>query len=181
MNEVPCRRGFVLAGSEQPDLVPDRTVAELRDTKPRIDHAGKRQRAMEATTRLHDEADGRPFADIEPSLAHEVLVDYRVEVGIVDDVIHVAVDDVVHPARRDGEKAAEIGASQRCLHVDQRAAERRRPSNTSIQCRTGRRAPLARCVRHPILAVMMTPGLAASSAASLFAFNWRESSGWRIE
>ena len=41
-----------------------------------------------------------PPRDVEPALGDEVPVDDGVEVRVVDDVVHVPVDVVVHPARR---------------------------------------------------------------------------------
>jgi hypothetical protein len=49
--------------------------------------------------------------DVEPALADQVLVDDRIEVAVIDDVIDVAVDVVVHPAGRDGQKMREVGAA----------------------------------------------------------------------
>jgi hypothetical protein len=51
--------------------------------------------------------------DVEPAVADQVLVDDGVEVAVIDDVIDVAVDVVVHPARRDGKEMRVVGAAGR--------------------------------------------------------------------
>ena len=143
---MPGRRRLALARGEQADLVLYRRIAQLHDPNPRVDHAGKRQRPVKAAARFHHEAHHRSLADIETAIANEVLVDHRVEVGIVDDVVDVAVAVVVQPASRDRQKMAKVSAAQCRRHVDQRvpARDRRRPSNTSIQCRTGSWVPLGK-------------------------------------
>jgi hypothetical protein len=56
-----------------------------------------------------------------------------------------------------------------------------RSSMISTQCRTGVALPLCRWVWQPILAVTMTVGVPADSAASLLSRSCFESSGCRIE
>ena len=122
---------------------------------------------MEAALRLDDEPDRGPVADVEAAGADEVLVHRRVEVRVVGDVVDVAVAVVVHPPRRDGEEMP--------VRVARAAAHRLRPprssaacqlpappsmrsSSSSIQWRTGRRVPPARCVMQPMLALAITSG-----------------------
>ena len=62
---------------------------------------GEGQRAMEAAAGLDRHADDGPALRVEAASLDQVVVNHGVEVAVVDDVVHVAVDVVVHPAGRD--------------------------------------------------------------------------------
>src|SRR3546814_18359113 len=89
---------------EKPDRVAHRTVAEVADAQPRLDRFRKGEGRFELAGALGADADDLAVVDVEATLADEVVVDHRVEVRVVHDVVHMAVDVVVHPARRDGEE-----------------------------------------------------------------------------
>src|SRR5258708_2405530 len=158
MDEVAFRRRLGLALLEEPDLVADAGAAELADPEPGVDGFGKGQRPLEAAEALHAQADDRPVMDVEPAGPDQVLVDDGVEVGIVDDVVDVAVDVVVHPTRRNGEEMPVEGAARGSAH-DAGAAARKsaNASNVRSGCssiimwpapsRISRRAPLINWAR----------------------------------
>src|SRR3546814_185813 len=70
----------------------------------RSDRFRKGEGRFELAGALGADADDLAVVDVEATLADEVVVDHRVEVRVVHDVVHMAVDVVVHPARRDGEE-----------------------------------------------------------------------------
>src|SRR3546814_10118280 len=76
----------------------------MADAQAGLDLLGKGEGRLVATGALGADADDLAVVDVEPAFVNQVGVDHRVEVGVVDDVVHVAVDVVVHPARRDGEE-----------------------------------------------------------------------------
>ena len=82
----------------------------MRDAQAGIDDLGEGQRRQIAALRFDAVADHAAVLDIESAGANQVLVDDGVEVAVVDDVIDVAVDVVVHPAGRDGKKMRVVGA-----------------------------------------------------------------------
>ena len=59
---------------------------------------------MELAVRLDRNTDNAARVDVQYAAANQVLVDNGIEVRVIDDVVDVAVDVVVHPARRDEEK-----------------------------------------------------------------------------
>ena len=137
--------------AEQRDLVGDRRVRPRRATRrPASIVSGKRQRADGSGRTSRRPADAGPVADVEAARADQVLVHHGVEVGVVRDVVHVAVRVVVHPARGDREevrgsrRGARVAAASRHRHAAPGRATRPRctfsirASSSSIQCRTGR-------------------------------------------
>ena len=60
--------------------------------------------------RLDDEADRLALLEVEHARAHQILVHDRVEVAVVDDVVHVTVDVVIRPARGDREEVRIVRA-----------------------------------------------------------------------
>src|SRR5689334_12784874 len=110
VDEMAGGGGLFLAAAEEADLIAHAGVAEPTDSESRVDHAGKLEGAVEAALALHRDADHRTLVDVEPARLDQVLVDDRVEVRVVDHVVHVAVDVVVHPSRGDFEKARIIRA-----------------------------------------------------------------------
>src|SRR3546814_351985 len=113
MHEAAERRRLRAARLEQADLVAHRAVAEMADAQAGLDLLRKGEGRLVAAGALGADADHDASVDVEPTRADQVGVDRRVEVGVVDHVVHVAVDVVVHPARRDGEEVREAGASLR--------------------------------------------------------------------
>jgi len=134
--------------------------AQVFRTRAGVDGVREREATEEAARGLGHHADGGAPRNVEAGLAHEVLVHDGVEVRVVHDVVHVSVRIVVHPARRDAQEVREVGADGR-LPVrchGARTPPTMRSSRSSIQWRTGRRVPAARCVRHPMFAVAITAG-----------------------
>ena len=136
MHEVASGGGRRIALAEESDLVAHRGVAELPDPQAHLHHVRKSERGMELAEGLHGDADHPIAVDVEPAGANQVFVDDGVEVAVIDHVVDVAVDIVVHPARGNGEEVAVILARH--------DAGASRWSRSSIQCTTGRRVPLSR-------------------------------------
>src|SRR3546814_5980833 len=115
MHEAAERRRLRAVLLEQADLVAHRAVAQMAGAQAGLDLLGKGEGRLVATGALGADADDLAVVDVEPAFVNQVGVDHRVEVGVVDDVVHVAVDVVVHPARRDGEEVREAVASLRLV------------------------------------------------------------------
>src|SRR5215203_2558888 len=141
VHEMAGRRRFGLALPEEADLVAHRGVAELADPQPGVDDFGERERLVKLAERFDGQADRRAAGDVEAALTDQIFVDHGVEVGIVDDVVDVTVDVVVHPPRRDGEEmlvgGARFGRRHRVRHnmriwrMAPPAANRSKPAFTS--------------------------------------------------
>src|SRR5215211_4158237 len=101
VDEVSLGRGVILVVSEDADLIADAAVAQPGDAKARVHGVGEGERFEIAALRLDDQADDPALLDVEGSRGDQVPVHDRVEVRVVDDVVDVAVDVVVHPAGRD--------------------------------------------------------------------------------
>src|SRR3954454_15430417 len=101
--DEPAGRRRLLAGlrAEEADLVAHARAAEVPDAQRGLDRLGKRERRVEGAVRLGADADDRPAVDVEPALLDQPRVDHGVEERVVLDVVDVAVDVVVLPARRD--------------------------------------------------------------------------------
>src|SRR5690606_9160165 len=110
VHEPAFGRRFFLAGAEQADAVAHAAVAQLLHPQTGIDAAGEGDLAQETAVRFGAQTDRRATVDVEPALGDQVRVDHRVEVAVVLDVVDVAVDVVVLPARGDGQEVAVVGA-----------------------------------------------------------------------
>src|SRR5579862_6367950 len=100
---------------------------------------------MEAARRLDDQADRRAGVNVEAALVDQMLIHHGVEIGVVSHVVDVAVHVVIHPSRRDRQKAWIVRAAGCRPGAHSALSTRSRASNSSIQCWTGSFAPLARC------------------------------------
>jgi hypothetical protein len=65
-----------------------------------VDGVGEGQGLKEQALRLDDEPDNRTPLDVQYARADQILVHDRIEVRVIDNVVDVPVDVVVHPARR---------------------------------------------------------------------------------
>ncbi|MNE71063.1 hypothetical protein D3C80_1669000 [compost metagenome] len=63
---------------------------------------------------IDHQANRRALLEVEQVLLQQPAVDYGVEPAVVDDVVDVAVDVVVHPARGDIAQEAIVFALMRC-------------------------------------------------------------------
>jgi hypothetical protein len=106
VDEVPLGDGLLLALLEDGDPVGDGPVPELVHAQPRHDAVRVRERRAVVALRLHHQADDGAGLDVQAALVDEVVVRDGVEVAVVRDVVDVAVDVVVHPARGDGQEVA---------------------------------------------------------------------------
>ncbi len=101
VDEVAVRGRQRIALAEDRDRVGDGAVAELVHAHAGQDARRVRERRVVLATRLDDEPDRVAARRIEAALADQALVHGRVEEAVVRDVVDVAVDVVVAPARRD--------------------------------------------------------------------------------
>src|SRR5579883_532016 len=104
MDEMPGGRRRVLANTEQGYLVSHAGGAELADAQPGIDGTGVFQSAMKTAHRLDGETDCRARVNIEPADRDQVLIDDRVEERVIDHIVDMAIEIIVHPACGDGEE-----------------------------------------------------------------------------
>src|SRR6185437_121918 len=104
MDEMPRRGRRRIALAKDRDLVAHAAVAKLAHAQPGIDGFREGDRLEIATERLDHEADHRTLLDVEAALSDQVFVHYRVEIGVVDNVVEVAIDVIVHPTRWDREE-----------------------------------------------------------------------------
>ena len=109
VHEPALGRRFVGAGGEQADLVADARAAELADPQARLDVVGEGEPRPIGAMGLGADADHVAAVDIEPALRDQPAVDHGVEEGVVLDVVDVAVDVVVVPARRDRQRVRVLG------------------------------------------------------------------------
>ncbi len=113
MDEEALGRRLPLVIPEQADLVAHRGRAEPRDAQARRDEIGKGHLAEIAAAGLDHEPDLPAIMDVEHAVLHEPTVHGGVEQRIVHDIVHVAVDVVVHPAGRDRPEGLVGGAGGR--------------------------------------------------------------------
>src|SRR5207245_8712035 len=91
VNEAAGRGRLVVALQEQPDLVCDRGIAQLRYAHAGVDDVGKRQRLVKPARCLDDQPDLRPGTNVEPTRTDQMLVHRGIEVRVKAHVVDVAV------------------------------------------------------------------------------------------
>ena len=87
---------------EQADFVADGAVADAADGDAGLHFLREGHGAGVGAAGFHDEADHRPLFDIEQAMFHQPGVHGRIEEAVIDDVVDMTVDVIVHPAGRDG-------------------------------------------------------------------------------
>ena len=108
-------RGRLLIVTEDPDLVADAAVAQAGDAQARVNGVGEGDRLDVAALSLDDEPNDLALIDVEGAIGDQIPVNHRVEIRVVDDVVDVAVDVVVHPPRRDLEEVTVLAPRLRRL------------------------------------------------------------------
>lgn len=101
MDEEALRRGQRLVVAEKPDLVADGRTAQPGNPDPGVNRIGKGDLGGVATTGLDHEPDLIAARRVEHALFDQPAVHGGVEERVVDDIVHVPIDVVVHPARGD--------------------------------------------------------------------------------
>src|SRR3954452_13592389 len=109
VDEPAGRREALAVVAEQADLVADARAPQVPDPQRRLHRLGEGERRVEGAVRLGAQADHRPAMDVESALLDQPRVDDGVEVRVVLDVVDVAVDVVVLPARRDRAAVRVVG------------------------------------------------------------------------
>src|ERR1019366_8513701 len=107
VDEPSVGRGLRLTLTEDPDLVAHARAPEVRDAEAGVDGLGEGNGLQVCAMRLDAQADHVAAGDVEAALVDEVRVDDGIEIRVVDDVVDVTVDVVVHPARGDGQEVTE--------------------------------------------------------------------------
>ena len=110
MGEASLRRRRLCVPTENAELVGHGGPAEALHPDPDLDGVGKGHAFEEGAGVRHHEAHGFAGGDVERAAIDQHAVHRRVEEAVVDDVVHVAIDVIVRPARGDKFKMAEIGA-----------------------------------------------------------------------
>src|SRR5690606_16212065 len=105
VHEMAGRRRERLAFGEEPDLVAHAGRAGAGDPQAGLDVLRKGERCEVVAVRLYHQADHLAAVDVERTGLDQPAVHRAVEVAVVDDVVDVAVDVVVHPARLDRHEA----------------------------------------------------------------------------
>jgi hypothetical protein len=72
----------------------------------RLDIGRERSAAEVVTVTFDRKPDDLAVVDVEHSLVDQEAIDDRIEVAVVLNVIDMAINIIVHPARRDGQKMA---------------------------------------------------------------------------
>ena len=110
MYEETSRARLVVTFTKQSNFVAHGAVAEFGDAQARVHGLGECEAFLVSTARIHRETNDGGVVNIEASDADQVFVDDGVEPAVVDDVIDVTVNVVVHPAGGDGEAVFVVGA-----------------------------------------------------------------------
>jgi hypothetical protein len=96
------RKSFSLF--EDSKFVANARISQLANAQPDFYHLGKSQRLEVLTLRLCGNCDDFAGCDIQPTFSNEILVDCRVEESVVQLIVYVALEVVVHPTRRQRQK-----------------------------------------------------------------------------
>jgi hypothetical protein len=110
VDEVPGGGGEVVALFEDRQLVTHARVSELADTQTDVDRSRESEWPQILTLRLDGEGDDSAGVDVESARGDQILVDGRVEEGVLERVVDVTVDVVVHPTRRQRTEVRILGA-----------------------------------------------------------------------
>ena len=89
---------------ENRKLITHARIPKFADAQPNLDDSRKSQWPQVLTLRLRGECHYCTSIDVETAFRDQVLIDGRVEEGVVESIVDVPVDIVVHPPSRQGQK-----------------------------------------------------------------------------
>ncbi len=107
MHEVALRGSHVIIVSKQRDLVAYAAPADARHAQANQDPVRESDLLKVAASRFHRETDHGAVLEIERAGIDQVAIDRRIKVAIVNGIVYVAVNIVIHPARLDLEEVRE--------------------------------------------------------------------------
>lgn len=113
MYEVSRGPGGVIAQAENADLVAHTGAADMRDAYAGFQPVREGHRCEILAARLDNQADGGAGVEVQHPLFDQVLVHRRIEVGVIDDIIDVSIDVVVHPSSLDRGEHLVVAATAR--------------------------------------------------------------------
>src|SRR5690554_3870213 len=113
MDKVPLCRGGLLALLEYAKLVAYARRGQASHLDAYVELVGRGRRREVSTACLYHHADHLAFLDVERVTFNQITVYRGIKIGIIGDVVDVAIDIVVHPAcvngRKDAKHAARCG------------------------------------------------------------------------
>ena len=112
MDEAALRSRLVPARAEDAELIGHGAAPQPLDPQADLDRFGKGH-AFEESAGIGDHQAHRVAGRrIERAAFHQMATHRRVEEGVIDHVVHVAIDIVVPPAGGDGDEGPEVPAAQ---------------------------------------------------------------------
>ncbi len=112
MHEVARSADLRVVILKQPHLIPHTRVAQPGHAQACVHDIRKRNRGKVAAAGFHHQPHHLTGLEIEQAPLNQPLVHHGVEVAVVDDVIHVAIDIVVHPAGGNDLEMGEVRTKQ---------------------------------------------------------------------
>src|SRR5687767_11882355 len=104
MYEVARRCRRVLALFENGKFVANTRISQLTNAQPDFYHIRKSQRSKVSALRLCCKCNYFPGCDIQTTFCDQILVDRRIEESVVQRIVNMSVNVVVHPTRRQRHK-----------------------------------------------------------------------------
>ena len=100
MYEIARRSRVGFALLEDGKLVTDARISQLADAQAHFNHFRKSECLHELAMRLRRQSDDARCSDVQTALCDQVLIDSCVEKGVLEPVVDVTIDVVVHPTGR---------------------------------------------------------------------------------
>src|SRR5882724_10185553 len=104
MYKIAACGGVSFALLENRKLITHARIPKLADAQAHVDDSRKSQRPQILTLRLRGECHYGTGGDVETAFRDQVLIDGGVEEGVVESIVDVPVDIVVHPPSSQGQK-----------------------------------------------------------------------------
>src|SRR5579875_4150112 len=101
MHKVAFRGSAILIIAKYTDLVAHGTPPDPCDPDPDIYPVWKGDRGVKSATRFRNNANNLGASNIQDLTRHKIVIHRRIEIGVINDVVHVSVNIIVLPARRD--------------------------------------------------------------------------------
>jgi len=119
MDKISVRRGFLIVTPKQADFVTNAGAANARNTEAGGNGLREVNSLPEPTSAFDTKADDLALPRIETTLVHQKMGDRGVEEAVIIDVVDMAIDVVVHPARGQVKKHLKGAARRRLvlMHV----------------------------------------------------------------
>lgn len=110
MDKVRAGTNLVTMFAEQADLIADAGITQISYSQASFNFFWEQQRAIIFALTLYGDSYYCIVLDVQSACTNKVFIGHSVDVRIVNHVVNVPVDVIIHPAGGDGQEMIVVGS-----------------------------------------------------------------------